>query len=738
MTGLGPVYATFAPAYLAAGFSPIPVRDDKTPHFKGYTGRDGNWVTRVDVERWQKHVPDAEIAIRLPRNVIGIDVDAYGGKRGAQTLAELESQFGPLPVTALSSARPAPSGIRLYAIPDEFADARWPGKAGPGVDIITWYERYMVVAPSLHGATGGRYAWRDWQSWDVIKFPGMRAISDLPAPWLDGLLTGLAAPDSSERVEGGVHAWLAAHDGEQVCDMLSATHRLWSERISNAGDSGGAHDAARDGLRAVLGDVIAGHTGGYFVAMEMRDAFLSTVAGRRGKQEAWNEFRRMLDGAIPARGMLNGKPMPPDPCEDAAALEDMRPANRPDAGQPSARGRADVRDAADLADPSAFEKAVQYEVLRQMVHREAKRRIAAETRAEAPDGDVLTDLLEQEDEDISYRCDRIWPADGDVLVTAQAKAGKTTLSHNLARSLCDGVPFLGEFAIQPIAPGKRLGILDAEMSPSMIRAWFRRQKVRNTDRLIIWSVKGKVSSFNILDDAVRAEWVARLVAASVEVLLIDCLAPIVIACGLDEKDGLAVLLPAIDALKAEAGLSEVVLIHHMGHTDERARGDSRLLGWYTAEWKLVTGRAEDYGDEFASDPSRPRYFQAYGRDVEVPEGKLTLSAGTGHMTIETGLGRRTDIAQTLMEPVQRFVMANPGCTQNAIFTGVTESSWKDGKSNCLRLLAHQGVICIHPRGRSNTHWPVDSCPDGTHSEGAKLGVFTPIRRGKVTDSGDDE
>ena len=51
----------------------------------------------------------------------------------------------------------------------------------------------------------------------------------------------------------------------------------------------------------------------------------------------------------------------------------------------------------------------------------------------------------------------------------------------------------------------------------------------------------------------------------------------------------------------------------MGHTGERSRGDSRLIDWPDAGWRLVKD-AEDDDDQHV----RRVYFTALGRDANQP------------------------------------------------------------------------------------------------------------------------
>ena len=69
------------------------------------------------------------------------------------------------------------------------------------------------------------------------------------------------------------------------------------------------------------------------------------------------------------------------------------------------------------------------------------------------------------------------------------------------------------------------------------------------------------------------------------------------------------------------------MVQHMGHLNERARGDSRLQDWPDAIWRLVRETDE---------PDSARYFKAYGRDVDIPEGRLSFDAATRRLTYAAG------------------------------------------------------------------------------------------------------
>src|SRR5581483_8643783 len=94
------------------------------------------------------------------------------------------------------------------------------------------------------------------------------------------------------------------------------------------------------------------------------------------------------------------------------------------------------------------------EALKQLrVRREAARRYAAENdphRGQALDAGTLADILERPDA-AEWRVERLLPAGGRLLITAQRKTGKTTAVGNIARSLLTGEPLFGRFPVVPIA-----------------------------------------------------------------------------------------------------------------------------------------------------------------------------------------------------------------------------------------------------------------------------------------------
>jgi hypothetical protein len=205
----------------------------------------------------------------------------------------------------------------------------------------------------------------------------------------------------------------------------------------------------------------------------------------------------------------------------------------------------------------------------------------------------------------------------------------------LIRSLTDGDAFLGQFTIH--GGPRRVALIDDELSEAQLYEWLGDQNIKNQAAVVdVASLRGRVSAFNILDERVRAMWAERLRQAACDVLVLDCLRPILDALGLDENRDAGKFLVPFDALLLEAGISEAFVVHHMGHNGERSRGDSRLQDWPDAIWRIVRETEE---------PDSTRYFSAYGRDVEVPEGRIDYDATSRRYTLAGGSRKQAQAAE---------------------------------------------------------------------------------------------
>jgi Bifunctional DNA primase/polymerase, N-terminal len=195
-------YGSAARAYLAAGYSPLPLPPGvKWPPPKGWTGAAAPMADLEQVRRWIRSDPAGNIALRLPDGVIGIDLDLYDDPSKDHPAAErqaawreLEARLGHLPGSPRSTSRDdGISGIRLYRVPagwkaagilpaapvcrgHPLPDGR---KAEPGDlvspgEVIQHHHRYMVAPPSLH-PSGRGYRWLGGNMLPVSDLPALEA-----------------------------------------------------------------------------------------------------------------------------------------------------------------------------------------------------------------------------------------------------------------------------------------------------------------------------------------------------------------------------------------------------------------------------------------------------------------------------------------------------------------------------------------------------------------------------------
>lgn len=320
----------------------------------------------------------------------------------------------------------------------------------------------------------------------------------------------------------------------------------------------------------------------------------------------------------------------------AAYAEEAAPA---DLARAAVESLAPLQEGARNSTAAEQERLVQAEERKERARAEARRRLDAEHHGALPEPvfHALDQLLATPSPPLEYLVEGLQPLGSKVLFTAQAKAGKTTSVVNLIRSLVDGDPFLGLFNVHP-RPGHVL-LIDLEMSPNQLKRWFADLNIRNAGRVKVVQLRGQARSFNILDPSVRRKWADYLRRENISYPIIDNVRPVLDACGLKEQSEAGLFLNALDELMAEAGIREFMVIHHMGHAADRARGDSRLIDWPDVTWKMVRQRNAKTNE--VDDPSAPRFFSAYGRDVEVAESQLSFEAERRTLTLSGGTRRES-------------------------------------------------------------------------------------------------
>jgi hypothetical protein len=324
--------------YQAAGWPVIPLPPAmKDPPPVGYTGADGKTATEQQLEQWERHgfrtrehghVDAGNIALRMPDGVIGIDVDAYDGKTGDQSLAELVDRYGPLPPTWMSSSRTdGRSGISFYRVPP---GTRLNDKPGPNIEIIQHHHRYAIVWPSVH-PNGGIYRWQD------DTYPAVDQLPLLPDTWLEGLRHNPDQPRPTTPARAARNdQWRSRAVEAQLAQALTDLH-------------GGRHDAAATGSMALVRLAHLGHPGANDALEDLHRVFVQAVThdGSRNERSAEAEWQRMITGA---RAKVASTPATRPPWEERTNPAPARSVS----SDPLANPQVEAQPAVDESELDAF------------------------------------------------------------------------------------------------------------------------------------------------------------------------------------------------------------------------------------------------------------------------------------------------------------------------------------------------------------------------------------------------
>jgi hypothetical protein len=364
-------------------------------------------------------------------------------------------------------------------------------------------------------------------------------------------------------------------------------------------------------------------------------------------------------------------------------------------------------DLGDEDEDAAYEAAVGYhrrvatELDRLRVHEDARILLGADTRPPLPTPISLSNALTVVWPDDRWLIDGLMPREGIVMLSAPQKAGKTTAVGCLVRSLVDGDKYFDAFVVpDPV----RVVLLDTESGERRLYEWLGDQQIRRTDQVTTVSLRGCEGALDPRDRRSRAEWVAIL--AGHDVVILDVVGPVLAALGLDESSNADVgaFWVGWRSLLTEAGVSASVVVHHTGHDERRAIGASSWLRYPDVIWRIVR---ED------EDPTSPRYFSAYGRDVEVYAGLLAYTGHTRRL-VYTGQGPRASkidrLVSRLVELLADHGPANATrCTELLVTEGASRSDARAAAPAGLR--AHS--LIMWRRGKSEIY----GVP-GVHSEAA--------------------
>jgi hypothetical protein len=293
------------------GTLPLPP-GQKLPPPTGFTGWGGRWPSMADVAGWVEDHPDGNIALRLDEETLGVDVDAYGAKKGGETLAGLEAELGPLPPTISSTSRGFDtSRIRLYKVP---AGHGWRDDL-EDIELIHYGHRYVVAWPSIHPDTGDTYEWYDHNGEPSQAVPDFARLPELPDAWVEYLSKGETGGTAKADADlGELQAWYKLLKTGDPCEPVEERKRQAIDAL--LAGRGSRHNVARGAVSSLIGYGANGHRGVVDAVTQTRDLFY-LKAGQPGPDQrtttgAQGEWQRMVTGAI--RMQIAEHPRPDEAC----------------------------------------------------------------------------------------------------------------------------------------------------------------------------------------------------------------------------------------------------------------------------------------------------------------------------------------------------------------------------------------------------------------------------------------
>ena len=299
----------------------------------------------------------------------------------------------------------------------------------------------------------------------------------------------------------------------------------------------------------------------------------------------------------------------------------------------------------------------------------------------------LSDELKLPIEEVKWTIKDVFPTGANVTLTAQYKAGKTTLINSLTRSLADGTKFLNYFE-KPDHAG-RVVIFNYEVSENQYRRWMNDVAIENSDKVTLVHLRGKRLPLTVpkVEDLV----VSILKDLDAQTWILDPFARAFTGCGDENSNSdVGVFLDTLDVIKERAGVSNLVLPVHTGRAQEngvdRARGATRLDDWADVRWLLKK-------------TNEGRFFSADGRDVLEEEQQLVFDEATRSLTLGGADSYMTKIKNN-EEIWYETVINNPGKSTSDLLAILNKNPNDKGMASARKSLLNQRKLKTKTIGRS--------------------------------------
>lgn len=279
----------------------------KKPVPAGTTGRTAPEPEPDTVASWAGRT--GNVALRMDADVIGIDVDDYGDKHGADTLREMEARLGELPETPIISRHTDPerAGTRFFR---RHSTEQWGGAVGKDIDMIQRGHRYSVVWPSTVPDAAGEthYFWYDAYGQRLSLPPAKEDLAWLPEAWEQELGRNTVAAGAAPAAASDTAAFRAdmEADGREVCEGVDKALTVWVEKFE-AVSEGSHHDTMLKATHAVIAECAQGHPGFTEAVNTLSDLWESAGLGADREDEFWSMVNTAVAKAAGKHGTYKPK-----------------------------------------------------------------------------------------------------------------------------------------------------------------------------------------------------------------------------------------------------------------------------------------------------------------------------------------------------------------------------------------------------------------------------------------------
>lgn len=341
--------------------------------------------------------------------------------------------------------------------------------------------------------------------------------------------------------------------------------------------------------------------------------------------------------------------------------------------------------------------ALEIELERQRIRKEAAKILKEEEASATYKEPIFVRSLDEElklpEIEAQWVIRDIFPQGANISITAQYKAGKTTLINDLARSLADGIKFLDYFQ-EPIHP-RRIVVFNYEVSENQYRRWMKDVDIKHADHVTLVHLRGE--RLPMISERVQRLVIDILKDLDCQTWILDPFARAFVGSGDENSNSdVGVFLDTLDYIKKQANVDNLVIPMHTGRAQEhgvdRARGATRLDDWADVRW-LLTKTEEG------------RFFAADGRDVFLEQQALAFDEASRRLKLG-GASAKVAKKMALEDQWVEVVTNNAGKTTGELLAILGIDEKNRAMTAARKSAEHYKRVKIKMVGSAKTWYPI--------------------------------